>query len=584
MRRSTLLAGLAAAAGTPRVAFAAAEGDADLIVRAETIHTVDDRTPHAQAFAVRDGRFVYVGSNDGVRRYRGKRTRVVDASSATILPGLIDAHLHLLHVGEALHEVELAHAPTFEDVVRRTVAFAAGSPDEWVLGDGWDQNLWPGKNFPTHAALSAAFPQRPVVLTRVDGHAVLANSKAMELARVSAQSADPTGGRIVRDAAGQPTGVFVDNAMELVTRAIPLPTHAQLVRATEAALAECHRFGLTAIGDPGVSQSTLDAYDDVLGAGRFSLRNHAMLSGSDADLTALYLERGPRTFARDGRLAIRSIKLYADGALGSRGAALLAPYSDDPGNTGLLLTPQTVLQNVSERALRAGFQVCTHAIGDRGNRMALDAYEAALANVPQPDHRFRIEHAQVLSPGDIPRFAQLHVIPSMQSTHQISDMGWAQVRLGPQRILGAYAWRALLATGVILPNGTDAPVEAVDTRRTFHAAIARRNEANQPPAGWYPAQRMTRDEALRSMTTWAAHANFMESLAGSISVGKYADFTVLDRDWMRVPAEAIMDTRVLATYSAGAPLYEAPLSTSQVSISLRGRGHRRGGCCGGLSI
>ena len=580
VRRSTVLAGLAAAAAAPRAVLAARPGDADLIVRGETIHTVDERTPRAQAVAVRDGRFIYVGSRDGVRRYHGARTKVVDVGSATILPGLIDAHLHLLHVGEALREVELAHAPSFEDVVRRTVAFAAASPDEWVIGDGWDQNLWPGKAFPSNAALNAAFEQRPVVLTRVDGHAVLANAKAMQLAGVSAQTADPSGGRIVRDGAGVPTGVFVDNAMDLITRAIPPPSHAQLVRATEAALTECHRFGLTAIGDPGVSQNTLDAYDELLRSSHYTLRNHAMLSGSDSDLTTHYLQRGPRTFAQDGRLAIRSIKLYADGALGSRGAALLAPYSDDSANTGLLLTPQTVLQSVSERALRAGFQVCTHAIGDRGNRLALDAYEAALAKLPRPDHRFRIEHAQVLSPDDIPRFARLHVIPSMQSTHQISDMGWAQARLGPQRILGAYAWRSLLDTGVILPNGTDAPVEAVDTRRTFHAAIARANEANQPPGGWYPAQRMTRDEALRSMTIWAAHANCMESLAGSIAVGKYADFTVLDRDWMRVAPEEIMATRVLATYSAGAPVYEAPLSTAMSFAPLRGRGRRLGTCCG----
>jgi predicted amidohydrolase YtcJ len=579
MRRSTLLAGLAATTAAPSVASAAARGgDADLIVTAATIHTVDPHAPRAQAFAVRDGRFVYAGSRDGARAFRGRRTKSLDLGNAVVLPGLIDAHLHFTGVGEALHEVDLAHAATFEEVVRRTVAFAATSRDPWIIGDGWDQNLWPDKNFPAHDALSAAIPDRPVVLHRVDGHALLANAKAMELAGVLASTPDPAGGRILRDAHGAPTGVFVDNARPLVTHAIPPATHEQLVRASEAALKECHRWGLTAIGDPGSGQNVIDAYEELARNGRYTLRNHVMLTGSDRALVDAYLARGPRTLDHGGRLSLRAIKLYIDGALGSRGAALLAPYSDDPGNTGLLRTAQADVQNLCERALEAGFQVCTHAIGDRGNRVVLDAYEAALRTTRVRDHRFRVEHAQVLAPSDIPRFAQLGVIPSMQSTHQISDMAWAQARLGPDRVRGAYAWRALLDTGVTIPNGTDAPVEAVNSLRTFHAAITRENEANQPPGGWYPQQRMTRDEALRSMTIWAAHANFMENAVGSIALGKYADFTVLDRDWMRIAPEAIMATRVLATYSSGKPVYEAPINGK--TTALRARGRRIGSCCG----
>jgi predicted amidohydrolase YtcJ len=579
MRRSTLLAGLAATTAAPSVASAATESSAaDLIVTAATIHTVDARTPRAQAFAVRGGRFVYAGSRAGALALRGPRTKVLDAGGATVLPGLIDAHLHFTAVGEALHEVDLVHAATFDEVVRRTVAFAAASRDAWIVGDGWDQNLWPDKNFPAHDALSAAIPDRPVVLHRIDGHALLANAKAMELAGVVATTPDPPGGRILRDAHGAPTGVFVDNARTLVTHAIPPATHAQLVRAAEAALAECHRWGLTAIGDPGNGQDVIDAYEELARNGRYTLRNHVMLAGSEPALVDAYLARGPRPLDRDGRLAIRAIKLYADGALGSRGAALLAPYSDDPGNTGLLRTAQADVQHLCERALKAGFQVCTHAIGDRGNRIVLDAYEAALRTSPARDHRLRIEHAQVLAPSDIPRFARLGVIASMQSTHQISDMPWAQARLGPDRVRGAYAWRALLDTGVQIANGTDAPVEAVNSLRTFHAAITRENEANQPPGGWYPQQRMTRDEALRSMTIWAARANFMEHAVGSITPGKYADFTVLDRDWMHVAPEAIMATRVLATYSAGKPVYEAPINGK--TTALRARGRRAGSCCG----
>jgi len=578
MRRSTLLAGLAATTAAPSAASAAARADADLIVTARTIHTVDPRVPRAQAFAVRDGRFVYVGSRDGARALRGPRTKVLDLGDVTVLPGLIDAHLHFTGVGLALHEVDLAHAATFEEVVRRTVAFTATSRDPWIVGDGWDQNLWPDKNFPTHDALSAAIPDRPVVLHRVDGHALLANAKAMELAGVVATTQEPAGGRILRDARGAPTGVFIDNARALVMHAIPPPAHAQLVRASEAALQECHRWGLTAIGDPGNGQNVIAAYEELARNGRYTLRNHVMLAGSDAALVDAYLARGPRTLDYGGRLSFRAIKLYADGALGSRGAALLAPYSDDPANTGLLRTAQADVQHLCERALTAGFQVCTHAIGDRGNRVVLDAYEAALRTAAVRDHRFRIEHAQVLAPEDIPRFARLGVIPSMQSTHQISDMPWAQARLGPDRVRGAYAWRALLDTGVTIANGTDAPVEAVNSLRTFHAAVTRANEANQPPGGWYPAQRMTRAEALKSMTIWAARANFMEHATGSIAVGKYADFAVLDHDWMRVAPEAIMATRVLATYSSGKPVYAAPIDGK--TTALRARGRRIGTCCG----
>jgi len=576
MRRSTLLAGLAATTAAPSVASRG--GDADLIVTAAAIHTVDPRTSRAQAFAVRGGRFVYVGSREGARAFRGPRTNMLDLGDATVLPGLIDAHLHFTGVGLALHEVDLAHAATFEEVVRRTVAFAAASRDPWIVGDGWDQNLWPDKNFPAHDALSAAIPDRPVVLHRVDGHALLANAKAMELAGVVATTPDPAGGRILRDARGAPTGVFVDNARTLVTHAIPPPSHDQLLRASEAALKECHRWGLTAIGDPGNGQNVIAAYEELARNGRYTLRNHVMLAGSDASLVEAYLARGPRTLDYGGRLSLRAIKLYVDGALGSRGAALLSPYSDDPNNSGLLRTAQADVQDLCERALRAGFQVCTHAIGDRGNRVVLDAYEAALRTAQVRDHRWRIEHAQVLAPSDVPRFAQLGVIPSMQSTHQISDMAWAQSRLGPDRVRGAYAWRALLDTGVTIANGTDAPVEAVNSLRTFHAAITRENEANQPLGGWYPQQRMTRPEALRSMTIWAARANFMENAIGSIAPGKYADFTVLDRDWMRVAPEAIMATRVLATYSGGKPVYEAPINGK--TTALRARGRRAGSCCG----
>jgi predicted amidohydrolase YtcJ len=577
MQRRKFLNALAALAGAPAVARAADAGKspADLIVTGATIHTVDDAFPAPQAFCVRGGSFVYVGSRDGAMALRGPKTEMLDLTGYTVLPGLIDAHLHLTAVGLDLAEVDLFKLHSYADVIAKTVAFARTSPDAWILGDGWDQNLWAGKTFPTHQPLSAAIPGRPVALSRLDGHAVLANAKAMQLAGVSKSTPDPAGGRIVRDTQGNPTGVFVDNAQALIYDKVPDPTHQQLVRAARAAIAECNRWGLTTVAEPGTDDERLAAHVELIEAGNYSIRNYAML-WDDAALIDKHLQSGIVENAYDGHLWIRTVKMFADGALGSRGAALLAPYSDDPGNTGLVVTAQAHMQAVTEKALRAGFQVCVHAIGDRGNRMVLDAYEAALRSVPSHDPRLRVEHAQVLSPQDVGRFAKLGIIPSMQTTHQISDMAWAQARLGSQRVRGAYAWRSLLDTGVIIANGTDAPVEAVSTLRTFHAAISRQNERNEPPGGWYPDQRMTRDEALKSMTIWAAHANFQEKLLGSITPGKYADFVVMDRDWMTAPAETIMETRIAATYLAGARVYDGSSSTA----FERRLKSRVSGCCG----
>jgi hypothetical protein len=576
MRRAGFIGSLLALAGVPAASRAASgKPAADLIVTGAKIHTVDAAFADAQAFSVRDGRFTYVGSVAGAMALRGPNTAVLDLSGSTVLPGLIDAHIHLTSVGMDLSQVDVFKLHSYEEVVARTVAFARTSPDAWILGDGWDQNLWPGKTFPTHEALSAALPDRPVALSRVDGHAVLANAKAMRIAGIDKSTHDPAGGRIVRGANGEPTGVFLDAAQGLIYDKVPEPTHDQLVRATRSAIAECNRWGLTTVAEPGTNDVHLAAHRALLEAGEYSIRNYAMLS-DNAELIAEHLRSGPIDAAYDGRLWVRAIKMFADGALGSRGAALLAPYSDDPGNVGLVVTPGSHMQEVAEKALRAGFQVCVHAIGDRGNRTVLDAYEGALRAVPASDPRFRIEHAQVIALDDIPRFAKLGIIPSMQSTHQISDMAWAQARLGPDRIQGAYAWRRLLDTGVIIPNGTDAPVEAVSTLRTFHAAVTRQNESNLPAGGWYPDQRMTRDEALKSMTIWAAHANFQEKILGSITPGKYADFVVMDRDWMTAPPEEIMATRIQGTYLSGKRVYDG----AGTAMSHRPRA-RRGGCCNG---
>ena len=544
-------------------ALLGAQRPADMVLLNGNIYTVDSARPTASAMAVRAGRILFVGSDGEARKLAKGSTKLVDLRGATVVPGIIDAHAHLLGLGNTLRRVNLAGSVSYDEVIARVKAWAKDvTPGEWILGRGWDQTRWPGREFPTHEALSRAFPNNPVVLDRIDGHAILANAKAMELAGVTAASTDPAGGRIMRLASGAPSGVFVDNAEGLIGRAIPPSTRADARKAILAAIAEANRWGLTGVHDAGANAETIGIYEELAKAGSYNLRNYVMLSdpgGPDSPAARRnpYLGRGPQSALYDGRLWIRAIKLYADGALGSRGAALLAPYSDEPANSGLLVSTPEHIRAWAEAALRGGFQVNVHAIGDRGNRIALDAVEAALGVVPKADHRFRIEHAQVISLDDIPRFARLGVIPSMQATHQTSDMRWAEARVGPQRIRGAYAWRSLLNTGVVIPNGTDFPVEEVNPLLTFHAAITREDPTGWPTGGWYPEQKMTREEALRSMTIWPAYAGFQESVLGSLKPGKYADFVVLDRDIMRVPDTEILGTRVVSTWIGGTRVYEA---------------------------
>jgi len=557
--RGFLLGTLACAlwAGPARAQAGGAGAPADLIVAARRIYTVDPDRPLVRALAVRDGRIAFAGSVREAMALKGRGTRVLDLGDATVIPGIIDAHAHLLGLGEALRTVDLTGTRSYQEVVERVAARARGlKPGEWIVGRGWDQNAWPDRRFPTLEALSRAVPDNPVRLTRVDGHAVLANARALALAGVTAATPDPPGGRIIRDTGGAPTGVLVDEATSLVERVEPPLSREETRAAVLAAIAEANRWGLTGIHDPGVEAPTIDLYEEMARAGQFKLRDYVMVAGdSDATITR-YLRRGPQNALYEGHLWIRSIKLYADGALGSRGAALLEDYSDEPGNRGLVITGPDSIRTVAIAALRAGFQVCVHAIGDRANRWVLDAYQAALDSVPTADHRFRIEHAQVLSPQDIPRFAELGVIPSMQTSHQTSDMYWAVDRLGPTRAAGAYAWRSLLETGVVIPNGTDFPVEAVNPMIRFHSAVTRQDANGWPAGGWYPAQRMTREEALKSLTIWPAYAGFMEHAVGSLTTGKYADFTVLDQDIMTVAPERILDTHVVMTVLGGETVYE----------------------------
>jgi predicted amidohydrolase YtcJ len=541
----------------PRIpAHAQAAGPADLIVTARHIYTVDPVRPTVGAFVVKDGRIVFAGSTRAAMALRGPATRVLDLGNRTVIPGIVDAHLHLLGLGTSLRIVDLTGTRSYDEVIARVAARArAARPGEWVRGRGWNQNDWPVTRFPTHEALSSAAPENPVVLERVDGHALLANARALQLAGITASTPDPAGGRIVRNADGSPSGVFVDNAQGLIERVVPAPSRDETRAAILAAITELNRWGVVGVHDAGVRGATIDLYEELARAGRFDLRDYVMVAADSADLARAFA-RGPQTALYDGRLWIRAIKAFADGALGSRGAALLEDYADDAGNRGLLVTDSATLQRTAIAALRHGFQLCVHAIGDRANREVLDIDEVALDSVPTADHRFRIEHAQVINRQDLPRFAELGIIPSMQTSHQTSDMYWAMNRIGWTRAQGAYAWRSLLNSGVVIPNGTDAPVDPVNPMIRFHAAITRQDADGWPAGGWFPGERMTREEALASMTLWPAYASFTEQQAGSITPGKVADFVVLDQDIMTVAPERVLETNVLLTVLGGRTVYE----------------------------
>jgi predicted amidohydrolase YtcJ len=544
---------IAALSATPLLAQ---QPPADLVVHNARIYTADAARPVVDAMAIRAGRVVFTGDVAGARALVGSSTRVLDLGGRTVIPGMTDAHAHVAGLGTSLSNVDLRGTTSYADVVARVVERARTTPKgQWIRGRGWDQNDWGDTRWPTHEALSAALPDHPVILERVDGHAVLVNAAAMRAAKLTRTSRSPDGGEIIKTPQGEPTGVLIDNAEGLVVRVIPPLTREQVKDALKASVAEMHRWGLTGVHDAGSSAQVLELYEELGREGALNIRLYAMISDHAPTLDA-WFRRGPLVGAYDGTLWVRSIKLYQDGALGSRGAALLEPYTDAPSTNGLLVSAPEHIREVATRALNAGFQVNTHAIGDRGNRLVLDAYEAIFKARPTADHRFRIEHAQILHSDDIPRFAKLGVIPSMQASHQTSDMYWAGIRLGETRLRGAYAWRSLLASNVIIPNGSDFPVERVDPLISFKASVARQDAANWPIGGWYPEQRMTREEALLSMTLWPAYAAFQEQELGSLTPGKRADFVVLDQDIMRVPTEMLSDTQVLSTWVGGRSVYE----------------------------
>jgi predicted amidohydrolase YtcJ len=532
--------------------------DVTLVLLNGTIYTVDGEGSVLEAIAIDGDRIVEVGSSEKIESsYRGET--VIDLKGRPVYPGFIDSHAHLESLGSVLATLNLVGSGSLEEV-RRLVreAVAEKAPGEWILGRGWDQNLWRKKRFPHNRDLEGVAPDNPLYLKRVDGHAVWVNTVALRIAGVTRETPDPVGGKILRDEDGGPTGVFIDRAIDLVSAHLPEPSPDERADLVERAAAECVRYGLTQVHDMGVDSIGVLIYERLAAQGRLPLRVYAVLDGRE-DAWRWYRDRGPEVGSPGEMLTIRAVKLYADGALGSRGAALLQPYSDDPLTRGLTLTSEADLRRAAEECLEYGFQLCVHAIGDRGNALTLDVYESALKSLKTnaKDVRFRVEHAQILHPEEVARFARLGVIPSMQPAHCTSDMYWAEERLGSERVRGAYAWRSLLEAGSIIPAGSDFPVEGPNPLWGFHAAITRQDRTGWPEGGWYGEQRMSRKEALKAFTIWGAYAGFQENEKGSLESGKWADLVVLSEDIMRIPPEEIPSVRVDLTIVGGRLAHDA---------------------------
>ena len=558
----TLLAALVAACG-PRgeAPPESPEGRADAtitLVANARIYTMDAGNTVIESGALAfsaSGEILGIGDNQPMDGAFAEADRI-DLGGRTVLPGLIDTHGHLYGLALAYTQADLVGAASKEEVVGRLRRFAATlPPGEWLLGRGWDQNDWPGQAFPDAADLDAEFPDRPVWLVRIDGHAGWANSAALGQAdRDLSGDWQPVGGFIHRDEGGAASGILVDQAMGLVAETVPPPSPELVDAALDRALQTLVSLGLTGVHDPGVDRSTVALYQARIESGTMPLRVYAMADGAGATLDWLCAEGA--LVDPGGRLVMRSVKLYADGALGSRGAALLEDYADDPGNQGLLFQTDDALREQMRRAMGCGLQLGVHAIGDRANRQVLDGYAALLPEFPGNPGRHRIEHAQILHPADIPRFAGLGIVAAMQPIHATSDMYWAEDRLGPSRLAGAYAWHSLLETGARLAFGSDFPVEAVDPMLGIYAAVTRRDRSGWPDGGWQPQERLTREAALRAFTLDGAWAAFMEAEVGSLETGKRADFIVLDRDLMRVPEDEIPEVRVLQTWVDGRRVFQ----------------------------
>jgi predicted amidohydrolase YtcJ len=546
---------------------------ADLVLLNGNIYTVNQKMPHAEAVAVKGDRIVFVGTNAAAKPYQGPNTRVVDLHGATVVPGMTDAHYHFLGVGQREMNLNLEGLTSLEDFLAKVKERVdKARPGEWITGRGWIETFWKGQAFPTRWDLDRISPNNPVILGRADGHGAVANSLALKAGSVTKDTKDPFGGQILRDKeTGEPTGMLLDNAQGLVRRQVPPSAEGNDEQA--AILADRRSIGLgwTQVQDPGGSYRDVELYKKLYGEGKLKIRIYKAVYGPGPEADRL-LREGPIIEAYGNRLNVRAIKVVSDGALGSRGAALLAPYSDVPEvkaadgtmkpNVGFLRVKDEELMPMLKTALQKGIQVETHAIGDYANRFTLDEYEKALKAVPKAQRkiaepRWRDEHSQIVNPADIPRFAKLGIIPSMQPSHAIGDLHFAPSRLGMERLNGAYAWNSFIKSGVIVPGGSDAPVERGEPMIEFYAAVARKDIRGNSGEGWHPEEKVSRENGLKMFTIWPAYVAFEENLRGSIEVGKLADLTVLAADIMTVPEMEILKTRCVMTVIGGEIVYEA---------------------------
>lgn len=520
----------------------------DLLLINAKVYTVDSAFSVTEAIAVKDGRIVATGTSaDLQEKYEAKET--VDAAGQYVYPGFIDAHAHFMGYAQSLQNVDLAGTESWQAILDRLQEFAKNHPEGWITGRGWDQNDWPVKEFPNNSELNRLFPDRPVLLGRVDGHAAIANEAALTIAGIK-PGQKLTGGDIeVKN--NQLTGILIDNAIDLVSMHIPPSDKNSLRHALKEAEKNCLAMGLTGIDDCGLNYQTVEEIMAMQDSGQLKMRLYVMLSDAPANFE--YLDK--KGIIKTDRMHVRSFKVYGDGALGSRGACLLEPYSDRPGHHGFLLSQPEHFDSVASWIAARDFQMCTHAIGDSGNRTILNIYEKYLKG--KNDRRWRIEHAQVVNSQDFAKFGRNNIIPSVQPTHATSDMYWAGDRLGSERVKGAYAYQQLLKENGWLPLGTDFPVEDISPFKTFLAAVVRKDAKGWPEGGYQMENALTREQTLRGMTIWAARSNFEEKEKGSIEAGKFADFIILDKDLMTVPEAEILKVKVLKTYLGGEKLYEA---------------------------
>jgi len=516
--------------------------EADLILIHGKVYTVDADFRMAEAIAIKDHRILAVGSDEEIEK-KFTSSQVRDLEGACVYPGWIDAHCHFFGYGMNLNAVDVTGTASVDEIIQELVKFREKHPGAWITGRGWDQNDWEVQEFPDRSMLDQHFPDTPILLRRIDGHAAWVNSKALEMAGVTAQSR--VDGGTVMLSGGEPNGILVDNAIGLVGSQIPSPPEEEIKVALRQAEQNCFAVGLTSVQDAGLPYRVVKLIDSEHQKGALKIRINAWLSPSEENFTQ-YVEKGPY---QTEHLTVNTIKLFTDGALGSRGAWMIEPYSDDPGNQGLLVTPLDLLDKQCRRAYEHNYAVATHCIGDRANRETLKIYARILGG--ENDRRWRIEHAQIIQPNDFHYFDEFDIIPSVQTTHATSDMYWAEKRVGPERIKGAYAYRQLLLQNGWLPNGSDFPVEQINPLFGFYAAVARKDQSGYPPEGFRKEDALSREQALRAMTIWAAKAGREEQLKGSIEPGKLADLTITHTDLMTAPEEELFGIKVASTYSGG---------------------------------